>query len=86
MWCRRGIAALVCVIAATAGTSCVHRFIEPHAGGVVVKSDQIGWYTKKVVTKRPPEVLLAEDGTICRVAPDRFAGTANGALVYCHWQ
>jgi hypothetical protein len=55
-------------------------------GGAVVKSARLGWYTKKVVAKRTPETLLAEDGTICRVAPDRFSNTATGAAVYCNWQ
>jgi hypothetical protein len=56
------------------------------AGGVAVRTDALGWFTKKVVAKRPPEALLAEDGTMCRVAPDRFRDTAEGALVHCNWQ
>ncbi len=42
--------------------------------------------TKQVVTKRAPETLLAEDGSACRVSPDRFAGTAVGDLVRCAWR
>jgi hypothetical protein len=48
--------------------------------------DRLGWYTKKVVAKTPPETLNAGDGTICRVSPDRFRDTALEALVHCNWQ
>jgi hypothetical protein len=67
--------------------SCARPFVEPgQRGGVTVKSARLGWYTKKVVAKRAPETLLADDGTICRVAPDRFRATDTGAAVYCNWQ
>lgn len=67
--------------------SCVRPIIEPGPNsGIAVKSDRLGWYTKKVVAKRAPETLLADDGTICRVAPDRFRDTATGTAVYCNWQ
>ena len=56
------------------------------SGGVVVRTDATGWRTKNVVAKRPPEALLADDGTMCRVAPDRFRDTAEGTAVYCNWQ
>ena len=55
-------------------------------GGIVVSSANTGWATKKVVEKQPPETLMAEDATICRVSPDRFKDTAVGALVPCNWQ
>jgi hypothetical protein len=70
-----------------AATSCVKPIIEPGpTGGAVVKSARLGLYSKKVVAKRAPETLVAEDGTICRVAPDRFSGTDAGTAVYCNWQ
>jgi hypothetical protein len=70
-----------------AATSCVRPIIEPGpTGGAVVKSARLGLYTKKVVAKRAPETLVAEDGTICRVAPDRFSATEAGTAVYCNWQ
>ena len=69
-----------------AGSACAGRYVEPNAGGVTVKSARIGWYTKKVVTKQEPETLLAEDGTICRVSPDRFRATKSGSAVLCNWQ
>jgi hypothetical protein len=75
----------LCAFATTAA-ACAGRYVEPSPAGVMVKSARIGWYTKKVVTKQPPETLLAEDGTICRVSPDRFAATKSGAAVYCNWQ
>ena len=52
----------------------------------MLKGQRLGWYTKKVVAKRAPETLLAEDGTICRVAPDRFAATRTDTAVHCNWQ
>lgn len=77
--------ALVALAASVAG--CHPRHVErTPGGGVVIKSDRFGWYTKKVVTKQPPETLYAEDGTICRLAPERFRETAVGALLYCNWQ
>lgn len=67
--------------------SCVRPIIEPGpTGGAVVKSARLGLYTKKVVAKRAPETLVAEDGTICRVAPDRFNATEAGTAVYCNRQ
>jgi hypothetical protein len=81
--------AVVLTIAAflQATSSCARPFVEPaRNGGVAVRSARIGWYTKKVVTKRAPETLLAEDGTICRVSPDRFEATASGSAVLCNWQ
>lgn len=84
---RRAAAALAIGALAAAATSCAGRFIEPGpTGGAVVKSARLGWYTKKVVAKRAPETLLAEDGTICRVAPDRFRATGTGTAAYCNWQ
>jgi hypothetical protein len=66
--------------------ACPGRHIAVGPGGVVASSRQIGWYRKKVITRQEPETLLAEDGTICRVSPDRFAATKIGAVVYCNWQ
>lgn len=73
------------VLLATA-VSCGPRYVEPRPGGMIVRSDRIGWYLKKVMAKEPPETLLAEDGTICRVAPERFRSTSIGTLVRCNWQ
>jgi hypothetical protein len=39
-----------------------------------------------VLTKQPPETLVADDGTVCRVAPDRYRETEAGALIACPWQ
>ena len=69
------------------GAGCARPVVEPKpGGGVTVTSARIGWYTKKVMTKREPETLLAEDGTICRVSPDRFRATKSGSAVLCNWQ
>jgi hypothetical protein len=69
-----------------AAVECAGRYVEPNpGGGVAVKSAQVGWYTKKVATKQEPATLLAGDGTICRVSPDRFRATKSGAMVLCNW-
>jgi hypothetical protein len=60
--------------------------IEVTPDGAVVRSARIGVYTKAVLTKKEPDTLLADDGTICRVPPDRFRDTAVNTLVYCNWQ
>ncbi len=78
----RRIVAAVALLLLVAG--CARAQTRP--GGIVVGSSQVGWATKAVVTKRAPETLLAGDGTICRVSPDRFRGTAVGDRVDCNWQ
>ena len=60
--------------------------IEPAPSGLAVRSARIGLYTKAVLTKKEPDTFLADDGTICRVPPDRFRDTPVHALVYCNWQ
>jgi hypothetical protein len=60
--------------------------IEPGPHGAVVTSARIGMYTKSVMTKKEPDTLLADDGTICRVSADRFRDTAVHTLAYCNWQ
>jgi hypothetical protein len=60
--------------------------IEPAPHGAVVTSARIGMYTKAVMTKKEPNTLLADDGTICRVSADRFRDTAVHTLAYCNWQ
>ena len=79
--------AIVIMASALAGSGCQPRYVETTpGGGIVVKSARLGWYTKKVVTRQPPETLYAEDGTICRLAPERFSETKVGAMLYCNWQ
>jgi hypothetical protein len=41
--------------------------------------------TLEVVSKRPPEVLIARDGSTCRVAPDVYARTVVGSMFRCRW-
>jgi len=60
--------------------------IEPAPHGAVVTTARIGMYTKAVMTKKEPDTLLADDGTICRVSADRFRDTAVHTLAYCNWQ
>jgi hypothetical protein len=68
-------------------TGCVRPYVEPRRdGGIGVTSARLGLYTKKVVTKREPDTLIAEDGTICRVSAERYRETRVGAAAYCNWQ
>lgn len=83
----RPIADSILVLLLVAAVGCPGRHVEVEpGGGVVVRSRQTGWYRKEVVTKQAPERLIAEDGTICRVSPDRYAATKIGTVVYCNWQ
>jgi hypothetical protein len=47
---------------------------------------QLGDRVKRVLTKQPPETLVAEDGAVCRVSPDRYAATSVGDRIRCDWQ
>ena len=79
--------ALAFGVLTSAAAGCRPRHIEAGpGGGIVVKSAQLGWYTKRVVTKQAPETLFAEDGTICRLSPERYRETAVGEMLYCNWQ
>lgn len=41
--------------------------------------------TLEVIAKRAPDVLIAPDGSNCRVAPDVFASTRVGSMFRCRW-
>jgi hypothetical protein len=63
------------------------RLVTTPRGEVGVESGpDLGDGIKRVTTKHPPATLVAEDGTVCRVSPDRYAATAVGARVRCDWQ
>ena len=47
---------------------------------------RLGWAIKRVSTKQPPDTVVAEDGTVCRLAPDRHAETQVGGHLDCDWQ
>jgi len=61
-------------------------YVDPAPNGAVVKSAKIGLYTKEVMTKKDPDTFVADDATICRVSPDRYASTRVHSMVYCNWQ
>jgi hypothetical protein len=71
-------------------TACGPRPLRPTlspGGAVGVQSGiRLGSGSKRVVTKDPPSTLVAEDGTVCRVAPDRYADTKVGQTINCEWQ
>ena len=75
---------MVIAMSVTTLTACARSQVG--AGGVRAGNTTIGWGRKEVVAKREPEALVARDGTICRVAPDRFKDTTVGTVVDCNWQ
>ena len=77
---------LVAAFAFCALLSACAQPVSTTPGGVHTQSGRTGYATKAVATKRAPETLLANDGTICRVSPDRFRDTRVGARVSCNWQ
>ena len=73
---------VACVVACGPGAQ-----VRPTPGGVRVDEPAyVGWATKRVLTKQEPSTLLAQDGTICRVSPDRFKSTEIGRDTACDWQ
>jgi hypothetical protein len=60
--------------------------IEPAPHGAVIRAAKTGLYSKNVMTKKEPDTLIADDGTICRVPAERYRDTALHSLVYCNWQ
>lgn len=67
-----------------------HR-VEPTPGvvGVVVKSPNMpnrGLMRKRVTAKQEPDLLLAEDGTSCRVSAERYREVEVGTDQLCGWQ
>ena len=82
-WRRAAIA----ILPAVAFAACSSPRVGARPGGVVVGSrTNTGWARKEVVEKRAPETLMAADASICRVSPDRFAGTKVGDVISCNWQ
>jgi hypothetical protein len=49
-------------------------------------ADRRGMRTKRVLAKREPDRLIAEDLTVCWVIPDVFAGIKPGDVWRCDWQ
>jgi len=81
---RRILFVTVGVMACTAGPA---RVAPRPSGGISVEGGtQLGWATKRVLTKQAPSTLIAPDGTICRVSPDRFKDTQVGRDTACEWQ
>jgi hypothetical protein len=70
-----------------------HR-VEPLGGpdggaGVIVTSPataKAGTMRKRVVSKQKPDTLVAEDGTTCRVSPERYRDVEIGRDELCTWQ
>lgn len=73
---------VLCVVAACArpdfAESWPHRFTL--SGG-----PQPGYAIKRVVEKREPAILLADDGSVCRTSIQRYAATPVGSWANCDW-
>jgi hypothetical protein len=56
--------------------------------GIAPTRDSVGttFSTKEVVAKYEPDLLLARDGSTCRVSSDRFAAAGVGRLLRCNWR
>jgi hypothetical protein len=46
---------------------------------------QPGYGIKRIIEKQAPETLIAEDGSVCRIAPERFARSKVGRWISCVW-
>jgi hypothetical protein len=44
------------------------------------------YQTKRVADKRPINLLVADDLTVCRVPRERYDATRIGEVVWCVWQ
>ena len=65
--------------------------VEPTSGGpgILVTSPQTptrGPSRKRVSAKQEPDMLVAEDGTSCRVGKDRYREVEVGTDQLCGWQ
>src|SRR5688500_5365239 len=82
------------ILATVALTGCIlpgGQRVQPIPGvvGVVVTSPNLperGLTRKRVVTKQEPNLLLAEDGTSCRVSKDRYREVEVSTDQLCGWQ
>jgi hypothetical protein len=78
---------LFVICGAVACSSSPARVSPTPTGGIRVEQGlQLGWAIKRVVTKQEPSTLIAQDGTVCRVSPDRFKDTKVGRDTTCEWQ
>jgi hypothetical protein len=65
----------------------VHVGADPATGSVRVQTGaRLGFAPKRVVSKEPPGTLVASDGTVCRVAAERYERTKLGKAAACSWQ
>ena len=88
---RVWVSAVASLVALTACVLSGGQRVEPIPGaaGVVVtspQSPQRGPSRKRVTTKQEPDLLIAEDGTSCRVSRDRYKEVEVGTDQLCSWQ
>ena len=87
----RALRPAVCAVALAACLLPGGQRVQPIAGGrgVVITSPQtpnLGLSRKRVTTKQEPDLLIAEDGTSCRVSRDRYQEVEVGSEQLCGWQ
>jgi hypothetical protein len=46
---------------------------------------QPGYAIKRLVEKQSPATLVADDGSVCRTSPRRFASSKEGQWIACIW-
>ena len=80
----RGAALVLLLLAATAGVGACRQLYS----GPPVVSERYGdrMSTKPVRAKREPDRLIAQDLTVCWVAPDVFASIRTGDHWRCEWR
>jgi hypothetical protein len=44
-----------------------------------------GYAIKQIVERVVPSTLIADDGSICRASPSRFASARQGKWIACEW-
>jgi hypothetical protein len=88
---RPRLAAAVALLALGSASGCAGRPVRvrtaPATGSVWAEAGvQLGFAPKRVRGKEAPATLIAADGTVCRVAAERWERTKVGKAAACAWQ
>jgi hypothetical protein len=85
--CRAPLLAAGALLAGACARQPVRVGVDPATGSARVRTGaQLGYAPKRVVSKEPPGTLVASDGTVCRVAAERYERTKLGKAAACSWQ
>ena len=66
--------------------SCARRTEGASQGRPAPRPSGVGYYMKKVVAKESPDMLIANDATVCRVPASQFRAVMTGTSIRCNWQ